>query len=56
MLFSHFFINVGMCIGLAPISGLPLPFVSYGGSFILTGMSALGVVQSVYRRRAEEEA
>ena len=56
MLFSHFFINVGMCIGLAPITGLPLPFVSYGGSFILTGMSALGVVQSVYRRRAEEEA
>ena len=34
----------------------PAPFVSYGGSFILTGMSALGVVQSVYRRRAEEEA
>ena len=55
MLFTHFFINVGMCIGLAPITGLPLPFVSYGGSFVLTGMSALGLVQSVYRHREDEE-
>ena len=55
MFFTHFFINVGMCIGLAPITGLPLPFVSYGGSFVLTGMSALGLVQSVYRHREDEE-
>jgi len=51
MLFCHIFINIGMNIGIAPITGLPLPLVSYGGSFTLTGMGTLGVVQSVYRCR-----
>ncbi len=49
--FSHCFVNMGMSIGLAPITGLSLPFVSYGGSFMLSGMAALGVLQSVYRNR-----
>lgn len=49
MLFCHTYINIGMCIGLAPVTGLPLPFVSYGGSFILVGMSCMGILQSVYR-------
>lgn len=41
------FINIGMNIGIMPITGLPLPLVSYGGSFVLTTAFALGAVQSV---------
>ena len=56
MIFCHIFINIGMNIGIAPITGLPLPLVSYGGSFTLTGMGTLGLMQSVYRiHRAETE-
>ncbi len=47
---SHFFINVGMNIGLLPVTGITLPFVSYGGSHLLAGFFALGVLQS-YRRQ-----
>ena len=47
--------NVMVVTGMMPTTGLPLPFVSYGGSFVLTGMSALGLVQSVYRHREDEE-
>ncbi len=49
MIFCHIFINIGMSIGIAPITGLPLPLVSYGGSFTLTAMGTLGVIQSIYR-------
>lgn len=51
MLFSHVFVNVAMTIGLMPITGLPLPLISYGGSFMVSTMMALGIVQSVYIRR-----
>ncbi len=51
MLFMHVTINVSMTIGLMPIVGLPLPFVSYGGSFVLSMMLALGLAQSVHARR-----
>jgi len=47
----HFFINIGMTIGLTPITGLPLPFLSYGGSFILSCCILQGMVQSVHRYR-----
>ena len=47
MVFFHVFINVAMTIGLMPITGLPLPLLSYGGSFTITIMAALGIVQSV---------
>ena len=50
----HIFVNIGMSIGIAPVTGLPLPFVSYGGSFILSGMAACGILQSIYRRRRRE--
>ncbi len=43
----HIFENIGMCIGLMPITGIPLPFVSYGGSFMLTNMMAVGLILSV---------
>ena len=49
----HVFINVGMTIGLMPITGLPLPFLSYGGSFILSCCILQGLLQSVYRFRRE---
>ena len=51
LIFSHVFINIAMTIGLMPITGLPLPLISYGGSFMISTMMALGLVQSVYVRR-----
>ncbi|MBI9020489.1 MAG: rod shape-determining protein RodA [Verrucomicrobia bacterium] len=51
LFFTHVFINIAMTIGLMPITGLPLPLMSYGGSFMVTTMTALGLVQSVYLRR-----
>ncbi len=50
LLFSHVFVNIAMTIGLLPITGLPLPLLSYGGTFMLVAMSGLGIVQSVYIR------
>ncbi|MBQ9058308.1 MAG: rod shape-determining protein RodA [Atopobiaceae bacterium] len=43
--------NVGMCIGLMPITGIPLPFVSFGSSSMLTQLMAVGMIQSVWRYR-----
>jgi rod shape determining protein RodA len=45
------FVNVGMTIGLMPITGLPLPFISYGGSAAFADMIAIGILQSVHRKR-----
>ena len=55
MLFVHIFINTGMSIGVTPVTGLSLPLVSYGGSFMVTVLAALGVMQSIYRFRAADE-
>ncbi|MBQ4335600.1 MAG: rod shape-determining protein RodA [Lentisphaeria bacterium] len=55
MLFVHIFINTGMSIGVTPVTGLSLPLVSYGGSFMITVLAALGVMQSIYRFRSTEE-
>jgi len=49
-LFCHIFINIAMTVGLMPITGLPLPLISYGGTFMVCTMSALGIVQSVHIR------
>lgn len=54
LLFTHIFVNVAMTIGLLPITGLPLPLLSYGGSFMLVVMASLGLVQSIYVRRIQE--
>jgi len=51
MLFTHFFINVGMTIKVVPITGIPLPFVSYGGTFLAVSMAAMGLMQSIWRQR-----
>ena len=49
----HVFVNIGMTIGLMPITGLPLPFLSYGGSFFVSCCLLQGLVQSVYRYRKD---
>jgi rod shape determining protein RodA len=45
------FVNIGMNTGILPVTGIPLPLMSYGGTSILTSMALLGMVQSVYLRR-----
>jgi rod shape determining protein RodA len=49
----HVFVNIAMTIGLVPITGIPLPFISYGGSFVLSCCMLQGLVQSVWRFRRE---
>jgi rod shape determining protein RodA len=44
---SQILINIGMNLGIAPVTGIPLPFVSYGGSHILVGLILIGIVQSI---------
>ena len=47
----HSIVNMGMTIRMMPVTGLPLPLVSYGGTFMVTSLMALGIVQSVYSKR-----
>ena len=49
--FIHTVINIGMVTGLIPVIGIPLPFVSYGGSSLLVNMFMLGIVANIYRTR-----
>jgi rod shape determining protein RodA len=42
------FVNVGMTVGIAPITGVPLPLVSYGGSSVIVSFLAIGLLQSIY--------
>ena len=49
----HFFINVGMVMGIMPITGIPLLFLSYGGSSLLTAMTCIGFIMSINYRKAE---
>ena len=44
------FQNIGMCLGIMPVTGVPLPFVSYGGSSMFAGMLALGLLQNIHLR------
>lgn len=50
MIFFQVFINIGMNIGIMPVTGIPLPFVSYGGSSLLLNMICIGILQSIYLR------
>ena len=50
---THVVINIGMNIDLMPVTGVPLPFLSYGGSFILSCFLLLGLVQSVHRHSVD---
>ncbi len=47
-LFSHVFINIGMNIRIMPVTGIPLPLLSYGGSSVLCSLIAMGLLQNVY--------
>jgi rod shape determining protein RodA len=49
----HLFINIGMTVGIMPVIGIPLPFVSYGGSSLLVNMFMLGIVGNIYRTRKD---
>ena len=51
LLFSHVFINIGMNIRIVPVTGIPLPLLSYGGSSVLGSLIALGMLQNVYLHR-----
>ena len=51
MVFTHAFVNMAMTIGVLPVVGIPLPLVSYGGTFMVITLFALGLIQSVYVRR-----
>jgi rod shape determining protein RodA len=53
IVFIHVFINVGMTIQAAPIIGIPLPFISHGGSFMVGTLILMGLVQSVHIRTHE---
>lgn len=48
MLFSHIFVNIGMNIRLMPVTGIPLPLLSYGGSSVICSLIAIGLLQNVY--------
>src|SRR5208282_535049 len=51
LLFSHVFINIGMNIRIVPVTGIPLPLLSYGGSSVIGSLIAIGMLQNVYLYR-----
>jgi rod shape determining protein RodA len=51
MILFHVFINAGMNMGVAPVTGIPLPFVSYGGTALIIAMASMGLLESVATRR-----
>jgi rod shape determining protein RodA len=55
IVFAHVYINIAMSIGLLPITGLPLPFISSGRTFLITVMTGLGLIQSVSVHREENK-
>ncbi len=54
ILFFHIFVNIGMTVGLAPVTGLPLPFISYGGSFLLTTLFMIGLAMNFSANRLKK--
>ncbi len=51
LIFWQIFINIGMVMGLMPVVGVPLPFISYGGSSIITVMICIGILMNISMRR-----
>ena len=49
----HVFVNIGMSVGLMPVIGIPLPFLSYGGSSLCSYMIMMGLLMNVYANRKE---
>jgi rod shape determining protein RodA len=52
-IFFHVYQNIGMTIAIMPITGLPLPLISYGGTFLLMNTLSLGLVNSVWIHRKD---
>lgn len=50
MLMFQIFVNIGMNLGLMPVTGIPLPFLSYGGSSLITTLASIGILQSILLR------
>ena len=55
MFTAHVFENIGMTIGLMPVTGIPLPFISYGGSNLLTNLIGVGIVENVWMRHQSKK-
>ncbi len=55
---AHFFVNAGMCLGLLPVTGITFPFMSYGGTSLLTSFTGLGILMGMnkYRRDSHKDA
>jgi len=53
MFITQIFINIGMCIGITPVTGIPLPFISFGGSSTLVNFIAIGLVLNIYVYRED---
>jgi len=53
MLFFHFMINIGMNLGVMPVTGIPLPFLSYGGTNLIISMGGIGLLLSIARHRKQ---
>lgn len=51
MYIFHVFVNIGMTLGIAPVVGIPLPFVSFGGTSLIMNLCAIGILQSISMRR-----
>jgi rod shape determining protein RodA len=51
LIFTHVYMNIGMTISITPITGVPLPLISYGGSFLVLTLFALGVLESIWIHR-----
>ncbi len=56
MMFFHIFYNVGMTIGIMPVMGIPLPFLSYGGSNLIMNMASIGLVLNITLRKPQPKA
>src|SRR6202035_4909490 len=56
MLMFQVFVNVGMTIGIMPITAVPLPLMSYGGSSVITTLLAMGLLQSIYVQARASQA
>jgi rod shape determining protein RodA len=55
-LLIQLFINIGMTIGIAPVTGIPLPLVSYGGSSLLTTLIMVGLLEAIHVRGRQAAA
>lgn len=53
MILFHILVNVGMTMGIMPVTGIPLPLFSYGGSALLTNLAAIGLLENIYVRRQQ---